>query len=64
MYPYLDTYPQNDGNDEFPAAWIGLTAYRQGEDTIYEWSDQTHMTVTYWAANQPNQRNIGNLIIC
>lgn len=66
LYPDLDVHANNDGSDEYPAAWIGLTAYRQKSDTgnpntgdvIFEWTDKSHFTSTYWAANQPNQNNI------
>ena len=58
MYPDLDVVPQNDGSNEFPGAWIGLTAFHRGDDVIFEWIDKSHMPVTYWAPNQPNNTNI------
>ena len=45
---------------DIPGAWIGLTiSLDSNEDIIYKWEDGFPMTSTYWAANQPDQQNIG-----
>ena len=59
LYPDLKVFASQT---DVPGAWIGLTiSLDSNEDIIYNWEDGFPMTSTYWAANQPDQQNIGLL---
>ena len=57
LYPDLKVF---SSQTDIPGAWIGLTISLDSDaDIIYKWEDGFPMTSTYWAANQPDQQNIG-----
>ena len=57
LYPDLKVF---SSQTDIPGAWIGLTiSLDSNADIIYKWEDGFPMTSTYWAANQPDQQNIG-----
>lgn len=70
LYPAFDVFNNHgDGQSERPAWWIGLTAYKATKengwigagDIIYAWNDNFPFSATYWSANQPNEKNVGEL---